>query len=108
MHDHLFWSEGGASGEWAVRSGDWKIVTGPQRAELFNLASDPSEKTDLAAKHPEKVKELTTLYDQWLDQMAEPASGQAKRYGGVATGKAKQREDSGQDKSARKKKKSKQ
>ena len=45
----------------ALRQGDWKLVwkiTLPSKAELFNLAQDPGEKTDLAEKHPEKVAEL--------------------------------------------------
>ena len=39
-----------------------------------------SETTNLAAKHPDKVAELTKLYDAWLDQMAEPLSGKGKRW----------------------------
>jgi arylsulfatase A-like enzyme len=57
----------------AVRAGDWKLVVrdgvddpdggvpkkaGKPSTELFNLKDDPFEKTDLAAKQPEKVKEL--------------------------------------------------
>ena len=102
LHDHLVWSEGGGSGEWAVRSGNWKVVTGPQRTELFDLGSDPSEKSDLAAKYPEKVKELTALYNRWLEQMAPPLSGAPKRHGDEATGKAKKRQE---EKGGKKKKK---
>ena len=43
-------------GEWSVRSGNWKLVASPQRSELFDLAADPSEKTDLATMHPEEVR----------------------------------------------------
>jgi arylsulfatase A-like enzyme len=103
LHEQLFWSEGGESGEWAMRSGNWKLVANPQRSELFDLAADPAEKTDLAAKNPDKVKELTELYDGWLEQMAPPSSGAPKRYGDEATGKAKKRQET---KSGKKKKKS--
>ena len=103
LHENLFWSEGGATGDWAMRSGNWKLVGSAQRTELFDLASDPAEKTDLAARHPDKVKELTKLYDDWLEQMAPPLSGAPKRYGGEATGKAKKREET---KGGKKKKKS--
>lgn len=44
-----------------LRQGDWKLVwrtTLPSQVELFNLATDPYEKTDLAAKEPAKVAEL--------------------------------------------------
>jgi arylsulfatase A-like enzyme len=80
LHEQLFWSEGGASGEWAVRSGNWKLVARPNQLELFDLEEDPSEATDLAGKHPQKVEELCRLYNTWLDQMAEPRSGQGKRW----------------------------
>ncbi|MDX2168132.1 MAG: arylsulfatase [Deltaproteobacteria bacterium] len=45
----------------ALRQGDWKLVwqaTLPSRLELFNLAQDPGETTDLAAQNPEKVAAL--------------------------------------------------
>ena len=44
-----------------VRKGDWKLVWHaalPSRLELFNLAKDPGEKTNVAAENPEKVAEL--------------------------------------------------
>jgi arylsulfatase A-like enzyme len=104
LREHFFWSEGGANGAWAVRSGQWKLVATPRSTELFDLAADPGEATNLAAKQPEKVKALTALYDAWLEEMAVPQSGQAKRFGGDATGKAKKREDAG-GKAAKKKKK---
>lgn len=46
----------------ALRQGDWKLVApGKGEPQLFNLAADPYEKTDLAAKEPTKVAELQTL-----------------------------------------------
>jgi arylsulfatase A-like enzyme len=43
----------------ALRSGPWKLVQRAQaEPELFNLASDPSEKNDLAAKEPARVKDM--------------------------------------------------
>jgi arylsulfatase len=48
----------------AIRVGDWKLVA---RAgvewELYNVATDPVEPTDLAAKHPERVKDLAAKWD---------------------------------------------
>jgi arylsulfatase A-like enzyme len=77
-----------------VRSGDWKLVQqrGQPKVELFNLAKDPAETTDLAAQNAAKVAELSKLYDSWLDQMAEPMSGAPKRpsaKGAVAPKKSK-------------------
>ncbi len=45
----------------AVRQGDWKLVWTallPPKVELFNLAKDPNETTDLAEQEPAKVKAL--------------------------------------------------
>lgn len=45
----------------AVRDGDWKLVVqrGPKaRTELFNLATDPYEKTNLAKKEKDRVADL--------------------------------------------------
>jgi arylsulfatase A-like enzyme len=45
----------------AVREGEWKLVwqaTLPSRAELFDLAHDPGEQTDLADRNPQEVQEL--------------------------------------------------
>lgn len=45
----------------ALRDGDWKLIlfqskgSNQERAELYNIAKDPSEKEDLAAKEPERL-----------------------------------------------------
>jgi arylsulfatase A-like enzyme len=46
-----------------VRLGDWKLYRDYKEPAfaLYNLKDDLSETTDLAAKHPEKVKELETI-----------------------------------------------
>ncbi|MBL9188889.1 MAG: sulfatase-like hydrolase/transferase [Opitutaceae bacterium] len=89
--DTFFWSEGGEAGGFAVRSGDWKLVQqrGERKVELFDLAKDPAEKNDLAGTHPDRLAELTRLYDAWLDQMAEPLSGAPKRPGAQGAAVAK-------------------
>ena len=92
-HENLFWSEGGSSGEWAVRSGDWKLVAAKEKRELFNLATDPAEAKNLATTSPEKIAALTKLYDTWLDQMAEPMDGVGKRWNANAEPKAKQKKN---------------
>lgn len=50
----------------AVRVGDLKLVSkAGAEWELYDLAADPVELTDLAPKRPEKVKELAALWDTW-------------------------------------------
>ncbi len=42
----------------AVRQGDWKLIWRtliPTSVDLYNLAEDPYEKANVAAKHPDKV-----------------------------------------------------
>jgi arylsulfatase A-like enzyme len=55
----------------SVRSTRWHLVCdtkdGAKQWQLFNVTADPGEKTDVAAKHPEVVKELDTAYDKWWD-----------------------------------------
>jgi arylsulfatase A-like enzyme len=82
----------------ALRAGDWKLVVngqldelqqaenptagagrGSSRAkpslELFNLATDPYERTNLAAVHPERVNQLLSRYRQLAGQAVPPKAG---------------------------------
>jgi len=79
-HETLYWSEGGASGEWALRRGKWKLHAVKKQLQLFNLADDPGEKVDLTGKHPEQSKTLRAAYEAWIEQMADPISGSGKRW----------------------------
>ena len=58
-----------------MREGDWKlqITATPQRAMLYNLASDPGEKIDLAAAHPERVERLQALIAEFNRSQAKPS-----------------------------------
>ncbi len=68
-HKMLAWRFGPQK---AVRQGDWKLVdwrdfeTKSQSGwQLYNLADDISESNDLATKHPDKVTELSNLWEAW-------------------------------------------
>ena len=57
----------------AVRRDDWKLVWRtvlPSKIELFNLAQDPYEKTNVADQNPEKVQELQKRIDGLAGEMA--------------------------------------
>jgi arylsulfatase len=63
--DYLAWQ---IFGNRAVRQGDWKVrwqyrPYGKGDWELFNVAKDPSERHDLAAQNPEKLKALLAVWD---------------------------------------------
>jgi arylsulfatase A-like enzyme len=63
----IFWEH---EGNRAVRLGDWKLVSQhPQAWELYNIKTDRTELHNLAAEQPEKVKELSTLYDVWAERV---------------------------------------
>lgn len=67
-----------------LRIGDWKLIkngqiganavnfTGPNRIELFNLKTDPSEETDLSQTQPEKLAELKQRLDQFAQEAVKP------------------------------------
>lgn len=56
----LFWNFRGNC--FGAREGDWKLIADdrmdPEHAELFDLAADPYETLDLAARQPERVHQL--------------------------------------------------
>ena len=55
-HNLLFYEDEG------IRRGDWKLVLGDAGSfELYDLAVDSGETTDLSAAHPALVKELRAL-----------------------------------------------
>lgn len=61
---------GGATPYSAVRAGPWRLVHfyEDDRDELFDLAADQSEQTDLASRKPEHVARLRKLLDTWLSE----------------------------------------
>lgn len=84
-HDELHWECGW---QWAVRRGDWKLRyvqpdspyadgirtvehTDPGRGlTLYDLAADLGETRDLAADHPDLVRELTGPHESWRAALA--------------------------------------
>ena len=66
VHDALFWhfphyGNHGSGPCSSVRVGDWKLIhwIEDDSVELFNLATDLSEKHDLAAQHPDRVQQTS-------------------------------------------------
>ena len=69
-HEHLYWEFFEQGGKQAVVKGDWKgIRLGTLKKpnaplELYNLKTDPAEKTNVADQHPEIAKELATIMER--------------------------------------------
>jgi arylsulfatase A-like enzyme len=76
-HKVIHWEIGK---HWAVREGDWKLVHNGPATEykgrnipkvenfLSNMAEDVTETRNLAETHPEIVKRLTRLHNEWLEE----------------------------------------
>ena len=80
-HEVLFWRFGR---QIALRKGEWKLVKAPlngvealirggkgttQNAQLYNLDRDIGETTNLASTYPDKVKELSKIWNQINQEM---------------------------------------
>ena len=66
--DYLGWE---VFGNRAVRQGDWKLrwqykPFGKGNWELYNLATDPAERIDLAAERADKLKEMLGLWNDYV------------------------------------------
>jgi arylsulfatase A-like enzyme len=82
--DYFYWElhEGRNNANQAVRWGDWKAVRPKAGApvELYNLAKDVSESTNLAKQHPELVEKAVAMmgaartpHPDWPDPALAPA-----------------------------------
>lgn len=97
----MFWDSGPKRNNWVVRQGDWKLVYSkegktyhgyeldekglvkpklpvvemPHGLQLYNMAEDPGERTDLSTRHPERVTAMKQLYANWRSRMADPIRG---------------------------------
>jgi arylsulfatase A-like enzyme len=83
-HEALYWRFGE---QMAIRQGDWKLVKAPgagaefaerrsrattEGAHLYNLVADIGEQNNLAAKEPERVKQLAAAWEKWNAGLQEP------------------------------------
>jgi arylsulfatase A-like enzyme len=67
-----------------VRQGDWKLLKPSidDQPMLFNLATDPGEKQNLAANEPGKIAPLQKLWDEW-NAKNEPPRWIDERWNGL-------------------------
>jgi arylsulfatase len=92
-HESLWWLH---EGNRAVRVGDWKLVAAKGDPwELYDMRTDRAEQTNLAAKMPDKVRELERSWQEQADRYTELArktlpeqpQSQGGKGGGAKAGK---------------------
>ncbi len=59
-HPYLYW-EFNETNQIAVRKDNWKLIVKSGVSELYDLATDVHEDTNLASQHPEIVAELQSI-----------------------------------------------
>ena len=67
----------------AVRRGQWKLVELallPGQTELFDIVADPQEKSNVAAQHPEVVKQLSAAADRMRVELGDGLTTQSGAY----------------------------
>src|SRR3546814_20824500 len=87
----IFWEH---EGNRAVRDGKWKLVAGFQKPwQLFDMAADRTEMHDLAAKEPDRVRQMAgqwaalaarSYVDAWSDADDSPLNGRERQIWGDA------------------------
>jgi arylsulfatase A-like enzyme len=102
VHDHLCWAKSKRDDTWVIRSGKWKLIHSkgwthsnyvldeeglasaapdyeyPEGTLLFDLTNDIGETTNVAAEHPQVVREMTLAYEQWKARMIESQQQQKR------------------------------
>ncbi len=57
----------------AIMSGTWRLVNGK---ELYDIATDPGQKSNIASKHPDRIRAMENFYDAWWAEL-KPTFAQA-------------------------------
>ena len=84
-HQVFHWESGGGrtKRQWAVRKGDWKLIGNPNdtskmapltnkdRRFLVNLNDSVSELNNVADQHPDVVRELEQLHNDWIRDVSQ-------------------------------------
>ncbi|KQC31686.1 arylsulfatase [Flagellimonas eckloniae] len=51
----------------SLMQGNWRLIDG---VELYNLKTDPEQRTNIADAHPEKIREFKDAYNQWWEEIS--------------------------------------
>ena len=63
----IYWEH---EGNRAIRVGKWKLVAKGKKGpwELYDLDADRTETNNLAAVHPDRVKQMTAMWQRWAER----------------------------------------
>jgi len=70
QHEFLLWVFPEYGGQVAIRFGDWKVVRQHLKdkqtptLELYNLCTDPQELVNVAAQHPELLRQAAKIFEE--------------------------------------------
>lgn len=91
-HKSFYWQLGGGKNpQWVVRRGEWKLLGNPtdrtapnslgknDKLFLANLSEDPTEATNLASEHPEVVKTLLEMQQQFAASITNEFNSEANQ-----------------------------
>ena len=53
--------------EWAAMTSRWRLIDG---RELYDIREDPGQSRDVAAEHPDVVRDLSRDYDRWWESVS--------------------------------------
>ena len=67
----LYWRK---SRDRAARQGLWKLCVVGEKPQLYHLGADLGEQIDLAAKHPDRVRQMTAAWQRWEDDVNQSAT----------------------------------
>ena len=68
FHEYMYWDRD--DGDWAIRSGKWKLHKNRQgELTLTDLSKDIKEKTNLINQFPDIVKDLQNKYKAWRNAL---------------------------------------
>jgi len=73
----------------AVMRENWRLIDGK---ELYDIATDPGQNVNVAAKHPKIVEELKASYESYWQDVTAETEGWLKTLGRPIAGTAAQRE----------------
>lgn len=61
----------------SLMQGKWRLIDG---VELYNLETDPEQRTNIAEQHPDKMAAFTAAYEEWWKELLPGYEDQPRIY----------------------------